>query len=273
MKKTAIVISIVTLVIFNSCSSDQNKGTIQFIPLSEKDFNYSADTSFAIPKGKTWEERKKIHDSCMGTSFPANAIFIRTTDTFRLGCIVNMKTMKTVKNLDSSVFGYALHFITKPCYERRTIDISIDSFFSKTFMLKLPSVNNDVNKEVNEAIRTSVYKEIEVGGWFNAELTDALGKALDTTKNESLLEYKKYLLEPDNMVLIRSSDLTDATFYIHTQKPMSAVLQNALMKKPLATVENSNVTPHLFFIDDNTFQLTINGIFQVMGQFMKCELQ
>src|SRR5439155_24476296 len=117
MKKTAIVISIVTLVIFNSCASDQNKGTIQFIPLSGKDFNYSADTSFAVPKGKTWDERKRIHDSCMGSSFDANAVFIRTKDTFQLGCIVNLKRMKIVKNLDSSVSSITLNFTTKPCYE------------------------------------------------------------------------------------------------------------------------------------------------------------
>jgi len=270
MKKTATHILLVILIVLNSCSFDQQ--TIQFIPLSEKDFNYSADTSFAVPKGKIWDQRKRMHDSCMGASFPANAIFIRTTDTFSLGCIVNMKTMKMVKKLDSSVFGRTLYFITKPCYERKPMNLSVDSFFRKRLMLKLSSVNDKINKELNEAIRTSVYKEIEIGGWFNLELTDALGKILDTTKNESLLEYKKFLLEQDNMVLIRSSSLTDVTFYIHTQKPMSQSLQNILLKKPFAMLENINLKPQLFFIDDETFQLTIRGIFQVMGQFMKCEL-
>jgi hypothetical protein len=277
MKKSATIISLIISVVFNCCSSNENNRTIQFIPLSEKDFNYSADTTFAVPKGKIWDERKRMHDSCMGTSFPANSIFIRTRDTFYLGCIVNRQTMKIVKNLDlrrltGIDFGNMFRFITKPCYERRSIHISIDSFFRKTFMLKISSAREDINKEFNEAIRTSVYNEIETGSWFNAELTDALGKILDTSKNESLLEYKKYLLEPDNMVLMRSSSLTDVTLYIHTRKPMSAALQNILIKKPFAMLENISLKPQLFFVDGETIQITMNGIFQMMGQFMKGEL-
>lgn len=271
MKKITTIISLIILILFSKCSSNKNNGTIQFVPLSGEDFNYSADTTFAVPKGKIWEERKKMHDSCMGTSFAVNAVFMRTADTFRLGCIVNMKTMQIVKNLDSLMYRYG-YFMSKPCYEREPIDLSIDSLLFKRVMLKLPSASDNINKEVNEAIKTSLYKEIESGGWFNAELTDAFGKILDTTKNESLLEYKKYLLDPGNMVLIRSSSLTDVTFYIHTQKPMSSQLQSILLKKPFASLENISLRPQLFFIDDETFQLTMNGIFQIMGQFMKCEL-
>src|SRR4051794_8867319 len=128
MKKLILLIVSFLDIIFFSCSGDQQKGTIQFIPLSEKDFNYSADTSFAIPKGKIWDERKKLHDRCMGTSYAVNAIFLRTKDTFSLGCIVNRKTMQVVKTLRFSDFSNGpvasgISFITKPCYEKRQIDV------------------------------------------------------------------------------------------------------------------------------------------------------
>src|SRR6476619_8209113 len=97
MKKLIILIVSFLDIIISGCSGNQQKGSIQFIPLSAKDFNAPADTSFIPPESKEFNERKKWHDSCMGTSFPANAFFIRTVDTFHLGDIVNNKTMKVVE--------------------------------------------------------------------------------------------------------------------------------------------------------------------------------
>src|SRR5689334_1619842 len=101
-----------------SCSNERNKQTIQFKPLSENEFNFPADTTFAIPHGKIWDDRMRIHDSCMGSSYASNAVFMRTRDTFLIGSIVDMKTMKVVKRLplfsDSTNFFSSIYtFETK----------------------------------------------------------------------------------------------------------------------------------------------------------------
>src|SRR5438874_8168239 len=98
-----------------------------------------------------------MHDSCMGASFPANAIFIRTKDTFSLGCIVNRKTMKVVKNLDLRDYtrgevSVMLSFVTKPCYERMPFSILIDSFFRTQIIINLPGANENLNNELNAAL-------------------------------------------------------------------------------------------------------------------------
>src|SRR5437867_946575 len=100
MRKLVFLFVIISSVTCYNCSSNQNLKTIQFVPLSEKDFNYPADTSFIPPTGKGWDARKKWFDSCIGMSFAANAFFMRTKDTFILGAIVNRKTMKVVKNFN-----------------------------------------------------------------------------------------------------------------------------------------------------------------------------
>src|SRR6476660_2913045 len=97
MNKIILLIVSCLDIIFFSCAGNGHEGSIQFIPLSEKDFNAPADTSFIPPESKEFSERKKWHDSCMGTSLTANAFFIRTRDTFHLGDVVNRKTMKLVK--------------------------------------------------------------------------------------------------------------------------------------------------------------------------------
>jgi hypothetical protein len=277
MKKITIIIFLTAPIIFDYCSSDKNK-TIQFIPLSEKDFNASADTSFIPPESREFEKRKKWQDSCMGTSFAANAFFIRTRDTFRLGDVVNRKSMKVVKrpippDPDYVPSSAQLNVLTKPCYYKTRFNISIDSFFKRRAVIKLPGDDKKINDELNDAIHTSAYTELESGSWIYLELTDALEKMLDTTTNTNALEYKAALLQPDNMVLIRSAAITDVSFYIHLQKPVSQKLQAALLKKPVATIEGLNMQPRLFFIDETNIQLNLKGYFQLMGQFMKCELQ
>jgi len=277
MKKIPTLITLIIVIVFNSCSSNENR-TIQFIPLSEKDFNAPADTSFIPPDSKEFNERKKWHDSCMGTSFAANAFFIRTKDTFHLGDIVNKKTMKVVKrpapgNPDYSPSAMLLHVITKPCYYKTRFDISVDSFFKTHIPVKLPNADDNLNKELNDAINTSTYMDMEGGSWVYLELTDAMGKILDTTKSAEWLEYKTALLQSDNMVLIKSAALTDISFYIHPQKPVSEKLKTVLLQKPVATIEGVNLQPQIFFIDYDNLELNFKGYFQVMGQFMKCELQ
>ena len=278
MRKLVSIIAILTSVVLSNCSPNQNIKTLQFVPLSGEDFNYPADTSFVPPKDKRWNERKKMHDSCMGASFPANAIFIRTKDTFRLGCIVNRKTMKIVKDLDPRDYtrdevSTMLNFMTKPCYERMPFSILIDSFFRTRIIINLPGANENLNNEFNTALHTSVNTHVEIGSWVNLEMTNALGKILDTTKDATKLEYKKYLLQTDNMVLIRSAAITDITFYVDTKKSISNKLHNILIPKPVATVENSNLKPQIFFVNNNSIEITFTGIFQAMGQFMRCELR
>jgi len=257
--------------------NESAKKTIHFIPISENEFNAVADTSFASPHGKVWDERKRIHDSCMGGSHAANAIFMRTRDTFRLGSIVDMKTMKIIDDFDllndsSNYFFSAFTFDTKPCCERRTLNIPAASFLNHGFLFTIDSSNPKINKELIGAVQNSRLTEIETGSWLNMELTDALGKILDTTTDESLLEYKKALLTPGNMILVRSSSITEISVYFHTEKLLPGDLKNKLLTKPVS-VGQPYFRAQLFYIDDKSFELNLNGFFQVVGQFMKCELQ
>ena len=259
------------------CCNQGSKQAIRFIPVSENEFNSMADSSFAIPHGKIWDERKRIHDSCMGSSYAANAVFMRNRDTFLTGSVVDMKTMKTIKNFGrrddpSNYFSSVFTVETRPCYERRTLNIPVDSFLNHSFLFIIDSSNARLNKELIEAVQNSIHTEIETGSWVNMELTDALGKILDTTTDESLLEYKKALLTPGNMILVRSSSITEISFYFHTQKLLSGDLKKKLLTKPVS-IAQPYFRAQLFYIDDKSFELKLNGFFQVVGQFMKCELQ
>ncbi|MEP7318291.1 MAG: hypothetical protein ABI921_06110 [Panacibacter sp.] len=275
MKKITLY-TIFCYAIFCSCTGNEPQKIIHFKPLNAGVFNFSGDSSLKIPKGKFMEERKRMHDSCMGESFAANAIFIKTKDTIRPGAIVNMKTMKVVKNFDilpRQLFGDILTFMTKPCYEKSQLDLSPTSFINEKITLIIPGAGEATNNELNQALNNSIYTEIETGAWLNIELTDAFGKLLDTTTNDHLLEYKKYLLDTANMVLIKSSSITDVSFYITVPKPMSKQLQQELVNKPQASIGNSNLKVQLFFISANSMQVRFSGNFQMMGQFMQCKLE
>ncbi|HNP22219.1 MAG TPA: hypothetical protein PKM63_16640 [Panacibacter sp.] len=268
---------IILMFLLLGCATGNSKQHIVFKPVSENEFSFPADSSFAVPHGKIWDERKKIHDSCMGSSYAVNAVFIRTKDTFLLGSIVDMKTMKPVKvfdprNFGAAYFSAASSFTTKPCYERAPLEIPIDSLMNNSFVLKLDSSSEKINAEVMDAIKNSVFTEVETGSWLNMELNDGWGRILDTTTNAELLEYKKLLLTPGNLILVRSSSITEISFYFHTKKPMSAVLQSKLKEKPVV-IGQPYFRLQLFYLDNSSFQLKLNGLFQMAGQFMKAETE
>lgn len=277
--RTLILYICLYFILFCGCSINEQKKQIRFKPLTSKQFNFSADTSFVEPQEKAWEERKRMHDSCMGQTFAANAVFIRTEDTIRLGTLVDMKTMKAVKELATQGTipvgpgSAAFAFMTKPCYEKWKIDVPLDVFFKRKIDVAIPGVTEAINKELNLAISNAVSTEMETGSWINIELTDAFGKILDTTTNPGLLDYKKYLLDSANMILVKSSSITDISFYINTARPMSAALQQALAQKPVVAAGGGYFQTQLFFISSTSLQLKFNGIFQIMGQFMQGKLE
>ena len=268
---------IILIILFSLYGCNESKKTVQFKSIAESELNFPADTTFAIPHGKIWDERKRIHDSCMGSSYAVNAVFMRTRDSFPPGCVVDMKTMKMIKRFPlandtlKDLFS-VFKFETKPCYDRRPINIPIDSFMDNRFVFKIDTSNDKINNELIEAVRNSPYSEIETGLWLNMEVTDALGKILDTTTDENLLDYKRALLTPGNMILVRSSAITEVSFYFHAQKPLPDNLIKKLLSKPVS-IEQPYFKSQLFYVNKNTFELTLNGFFQIIGQFMKCELE
>jgi len=275
MKKIYPLPLVVSMIIFFGCTTRQK--AIQFKPVGETEYNYAADSSFAVPHGKVWEERKKIRDSCNQNSYEANAFFMRTSDSFRLGSIVNMKTMQVVKNPDPQIFfgsslGYMFNFSTNTCTVKKTVNIPVDSFMNKVVDFKIDSSNENINNELMNAIRHSTLTEIESGTWVNMEISDVFTKLLDTTTNAVLLDYKKLLLSPDNMILAKSSSITDLSFYFHTKDLLTQDLKNKLQSKPIVA-QQPYLKVEFIYLDDHSFRIILFGALQLTGQFMKCELQ
>ena len=158
-----------------------------------------------------------------------------------------------------------LNVLTKPCYYKTRFNISIDSFFKTHIILKLQKADDNLTNELNDAIHSSTYTEVEGGSWIYLELTDALGKMLDTTKNAQALEYKAALLQPDNMVLIRSAAMTDVSFYVHPLKPISEKLKAVLIQKPVATIEGLIFSRNYFLLMINNIELNFKGYLPVNG--------
>jgi hypothetical protein len=75
------------------------------------------------------------------------------------------------------------------------------------------------------------------------------------------------------MVLVKSSSFTDVSFYITTEKPISGQLQQALAQKLFVTIGNTDRKAQVFLITNTVIQVKFSGIFQVIGQFMRCRLE
>lgn len=271
MKKIAI--SLLILICFCKCS--EKKETIDFIALKESEFNAKP---FELLYGKIPDSAKQAHDSCMGFSFNANVILTKTKDTFFIGSIVNRQSLKilnTLKDLGLTRTQLISEFnvIAEPCYEKRVLHFPLRSILGENFMLQLPGADGAINKEINNALSVSDVAEINSGPWVYLDMKDALKNIMDTTRSTAGLRYKKNLLDTANMILTTVESITYITFIVHTKKNISELLQTLLKNKPFASLPESKFTIQLSYIDNDKFQMSLNGFFPTVGEFMRTKLK
>jgi hypothetical protein len=257
------------------CNCKQKKKGIEFEALNKAAFNAKP---FQIPTDQMPESLKRTHDSCMGFSFDANAIFVQTLDRYFIGSIVNRQSLKTVNTLND--LGLTLpqlisnfNIISKPCFEKKNLAFPLKLILGEKFNLQFPGANEALHKEINDAISASGSTEMKTGSWMYLDMKDALSRILDTARDAKLLRYRDNLLDTSNMVLIAAESIADVSFVIYTQKDMSNSLQAFLKSKPFASRLDPQVSLQLFYLNSNKFQMTVNGFFPVFGEFMKAELK
>lgn len=271
MKKA--IIFLLSSIFFCNCNED--KETVDFISLPQTKLSAK---SFKLPDGKMLDSLKRSHDSCMGFSFDVNAMLIGTGDKFAIGSIVNRQSLQVVNTVSDLGLGQSrltsnFNVITNPCYEKRTLQFPLRSLLGDTFSLHLPNVDESLNKEINDAILASGDAEMQTGSWVYIDIKNALQNVLDTIQLPTGLRYKENILDTSNMILTAVESITDVSFVINTEKELSKALQDLLHKKPSLSQSASQSSLNLFYIDNHKFQITINGFFPVVGQFMKTKLK
>ena len=271
MRKTITFLLIV--VCFYSCS--EKKETIDFTTLTKTEFNVKP---FELPNYIASDSLKQAHDNCMGFSFDANALFVQTKDTFRIGTIVNRQSLKILNTVNDLGLTRAqtvadFNIIANPCYEKRVLNFPLRSILGEKFILQLPNADTILNKEINDAISAAGDAEMQTGSWLYLDMKDALKRILDTAKTPEILQYKKNLLDTSNMVLSTVESITDVSFIIETKKDISAPLQALLKTKPYASPLNAEVSIKVVYISGNRFEIILNGFFPVVGAFAKATLK
>ena len=140
-------------------------------------------------------------------------------------------------------------------------------------MLRFSNVDEALNKEINDAIKGSYNADMQTGSWVYLDMKDALKNIMDTIRSAEGLRYKNDLLDTSNMVLTSVESVTDVSFIITTGGNISEPLQAFLKNKPSLSQQVYQSSIQLYYIDRNKFQMTLNGFFPAVGEFMKAELR
>lgn len=271
MKKTITGL----LIIYSLFGCSEKIKTIEFSTLKENEFNSKA---YQLPPGSVSDSVKHAHDSCMGFSFDANAMLIKAKDSFFIGTILNRQTLQTLSTLKSfslSPVQLASQFnvITAPCYEKKVLPLPLKYLLGKNFILQLPGSKENVNQELYKAIEASGDAEMQSGSWVYLDIETALKNMIDTAKSNEAMNYRNNVLDTSNMVLTAVQSVTDVSFTINTETDMPETLQTALKSKPSVSTADMRLTMKLSYIDSRRFLLSFNGIFPVLGKFMKAEIR
>ncbi len=274
--KKSIIIFLAVICLF-SCT--QKKQTLQFKKLSKEELS---TIPFKLPDDKIIDSVKKVHDNCMGFSFDANVFLAEKKDSFGIGTIINRKTqekLNTINDLGLSLNQMANQFniLTNPCYEKRVLQVPLRSVLGKGFYLQLPGVDKETVREINDAINSSTEANIESGSWIYLDMKAILRNMMDTAKSPLMLEYKKNLLDTANVTLIAAESVMNTSFIIRTSKNISAPLQKYLQTKPSVVMPNSTPSMQsslkLFYLGPDKFEVSIDGLFPVVGEFVKVVLE
>ena len=92
-----------------------------------------------------------------------------------------------------------------------------------------------------------------------------------------MLEYKKNLLDTANITLIAAESVMNISFIIKTANPISGPLQKYLQTKP--TIVMPNIAPGMqsslkfFYLGPDKLEIFIDGLFPVVGEFVKVILK
>jgi hypothetical protein len=261
------------------CRCIDKKETIEFIDLND---NELSGIPFKLPNNGTIDSLKEAHNRCMGVAFDANATLFATKSSFFIGAIVNKQSGEVVAtteglgiNFDKAVSQFSM--VTTPCYSKSDFHLPLKSLLGERFSVEFPDGNEEVSKEISDAILTSHNAEIETGSWMYIDMKEALKKILDTAKSSTGLKYKKDLLDTANIVLIAAENIMSIRIVINTEKNISEPLQALLKTKPPAVLPNSTslikTTVKLYYLNSNKFQMSIDGFFPIAGQFVKAELK
>ena len=264
-----VTICLLVFACFSSCST--KKQSIDFVALQASDFN---SAPFDLPSGQLPASAKQAHDSCMGFSFDANAILIRTGDTFFIGSVVNRQSLAVIRRsnelgLTQKQLISQFNVISEPCYEKKVLNFPLRSILGENFSLQLPGADESTNRKINEVLQTSVIDEIESGPWVYVDMKGVLKNILDTVMSDDGLRYKSAALDSANMVLTSLEAVTYLTFVIHTKDEISPSLQAALKSEPFVPFPKATFTIQLFYSNSKEIKMAVNGFFPAAGQFMR----
>ncbi len=276
MKKVTIFL----FVSFCFCRCMDKKETVDFINLKDKELN---GVPFKLPNNKMVDSLKEAHNRCMGVSFDPNATLFGLKNSFFIGTIINKQSGDIVATneglgITTDKAISQLSMVTTPCYKKSDFHLPLKSILGENFSVALQSGNEEMAKEINNAISISNNAEIETGSWIYLDMKEALKNILDTTKSPNVIKYKKELLDTANIVLIATESITNIRIVINTAKVISEPLQAFLKTRPSAVIlPNATllVKPgvKLYYLGSDKFQITIDGFFPIAGQFVRAALK
>ena len=165
------------------------------------------------------------------------------------------------------------NIVTNPCYEKKVLYFPLQSILGENFSIALPGADAAVNKELNDIIASSKDEEMQTGSWIYLDLNAALKNIADTNKTPAGLQYRKQLLDTNNIVLTAVESIMRVSFLVDAGKEMSEKLKAAIRTKPSVLVPGARYPINFFYIGPNQFQLSMDGFFPMVGKFMKAGLK
>ena len=254
-----IAIVIVTVL---GCKTDIEKKAIHFEVI--RDSLFTGENSYK-EKFEAW---KKIYESCVQTSLFSNAIYTGLQDNVHIGSIDNKSATNINKQFnifDTSNQKYLWNLLVPlnqaNCYSIIGKEVQGDFYTELIKILKGSEYNY-----LTEFIDTNkiTFKITTINE--NTLRPDSLSNLLERTKDPSLFEFKKQLLTPGNILLLRTVMITGFLCEFPLLKKLSIRDEARFSKEIFFDLGPSKNSGSIKLLPNQNIQILLNKYYTVLGQ-------
>lgn len=268
-KKINFSLFCVIYLVLAGCNSGTEPILLKAVPVSSGTYSPGDDYTKALLEWKDYYRR------CTNEQLFPDAFYLQLQDKVYIGSINNQHAIdinKGITVLDTSnrygnIFSLLSIKNAFNCYDTLALVANLKTSFYHELAGALNS--SPGFRSLTATIDTGQMK-IRITTLYTISLKlDNLVQLLDTTKDSSLIRFKKLLLIPGNVLLAQTVDIFGFIAEFPLNAKLSPTQQQQLAREVFFNLNNSRDNASLILLSNGHLRLQLNKRYSVLGKFLQ----
>jgi hypothetical protein len=266
LKRTTSLFIFCIILVATGCHRQVKARKITYVAVS--DSTYDPDSNYT----RNFSQWKKIYEECIKHQLFANAFYMGLQGKLNVGSITNISGQSVngkISVLDTThvknIFSILSPLMISNCYSKIDLDNDLQNDFHSE-LGKILAQSKEYNY-LNDLMDTTQMTFGITTLSDNAIVPDSLLSLLQRSTDTSLVEFKKLLLTPGNVLLTRDAIIFGFYSEFPLKTRLSAADENKFSREQFFTFGNPGETGSIKLLSNGHLQVLINKYYTVFGEF------